>query len=351
MECYQKCLTLSEKIKDQQSIAYTLNNIGILYDNQRNYSKALEYYEKSLNIKQQLKDSIGVGNSLLNIGGIHGIMKNYEKAFASIQQSLVIREQLRDQAGMATCLHGIANIYNAQGKYSDALDYLQKCLHIAEKSGNQYSISALYIELGGTYFFLKQTQKAKEYLNKGLKIAQDNAYLEWMVNSTGNLMKVDSALGDWKSAFEHHKLYKQYSDSLHNEDKAKEFGRVESKYEFEKKAEEQKRKEAELAKIEAEETERRNNLQYLTIFAGIIGLFAGLVFMGKFSIPTRVLDVAIFAGLLITFEFLLVLFDPWLDDFSGGIPFYKLGFNTLVAFGFAPLHGFLEGKLKRRLVK
>ena len=126
---------------------------------------------------------------------------------------------------------------------------------------------------------------------------------------------------------------------------------MESKYQFEKEAEEAKRKQEELAKIEAEKTERRNNLQYLTIFAGIIGLFAGLVFIGKFKIPTRVMDVAVFAGLLILFEFLLILFDPWLDNFSGGIPFYKLGFNTVVAFAFAPLHGFLESKLKKRLVK
>ena len=61
------------------------------------------------------------------------------------------------------------------------------------------------------------------------------------------------------------------------------------------------------------------------------------------------MDIALFAGLLILFEFLLILFDPMFDKYSGGIPFYKLGFNTLVAFGFSPLHGWIEEKLRKRL--
>jgi hypothetical protein len=162
--------------------------------------------------------------------------------------------------------------------------------------------------------------------------------------------QADSALGDYKSAFEHHKLYKQYSDSLHNEDKAKEFGRIESRYQFEKEAEEQKRKQAEAKRIAQEETDRRNNLQYLSIFGGLLVLFGGLAFVGKLKIPERVLDIALFAALLILFEFLLILFDPILDQYTGGVPIQKLVFNSLIALGFAPLHGFLEGKLKKRFL-
>jgi hypothetical protein len=164
-----------------------------------------------------------------------------------------------------------------------------------------------------------------------------------------SIYQSDSALGDWKSAFEYHKLFKQYSDSLHNEDKAKEFGRIESRYQFEKEAEEAKRKQAEAQRKEQLETERRNNLQYLSIFAGLMILFGGLAFVGKLKIPARVLDIVLFAALLILFEFLLILFDPILDEYTGGIPIQKLIFNSVIALGFAPLHGFLEKKLRRRM--
>jgi hypothetical protein len=162
------------------------------------------------------------------------------------------------------------------------------------------------------------------------------------------LYQIDSALGYWQSAFEHHKRFKQLSDSLHNEEKAKEMGRIESRYQFEKDAEETKRKEQEAIRLAQIETERRNNLQYLSIFGGILTLFGALAFLGRFKIPVRLLNVALFATLLILFEFLLILFEPLLDQYTGGVPIQKLAFNSLIAFGFAPLHGFLEQKLRKR---
>jgi hypothetical protein len=162
------------------------------------------------------------------------------------------------------------------------------------------------------------------------------------------MYRADSALGNWKSAFEYLFLYKQYYDSLRNEDKAREMGRIESKYQFEQQAEEAKQQQAEAQRKEQDATNRRNNLQYLSIFVGLLALFGTIAFLGKFRIPKRVLDIILFAALLIFFEFLLILFDPFLEQFTGGIPLQKLLFNTFIALGYAPLHGFLEKKLKRR---
>jgi hypothetical protein len=201
------------------------------------------------------------------------------------------------------------------------------------------------------YCKLGQHNLSKEYARKGLKISQEIHHLENMKKGANVSYQADSALRNWKSAFEHHKLYKQYSDSLHNEEKAKEFGRVESRYQFEKEAEEAKRKEAEARRLAEIETERRNNLQYLSIFGGLMVLFGVLAFIGRFRIPTQVLDITLFATLLILFEFLLILFDPILDRYTGGIPIQKLVFNSVIALGFAPLHGFLEKKLRVRFVK
>jgi len=202
--------------------------------------------------------------------------------------------------------------------------------------------------ISDSYFHLGQLQSAQTYARQALQLAQQIQHLEYMKYGAGAAYQADSALGDYKSAFEHHKLFKQYSDSLHNEEKSKEFGRIESKYQFEKEAEEAKRKEAEAKRITQEQTERRNNLQYLSIFAGLLVLFGVLAFVGKLKIPARVLDISLFAALLILFEFLLILFDPILDQYTGGIPVQKLVFNSVIAFGFAPLHGFLEKKLKQR---
>ena len=194
-------------------------------------------------------------------------------------------------------------------------------------------------------------ERASFYSRQALQIIQSINHLELNRSIAETRYQIDSAHGNWKAAFEAHRLYKIYSDSMKNDEQSKELGRLESKYEFEQQAQAEKRKAEEAARLAAEQTERRNNLQYLSIFAGLIGLFGGLVFLRGLRVPLRVMDVALFAGLLILFEFLLVLFDPVVDDYSGGIPLYKLVFNTGIAVVLAPVHHLAIRGLRRRLVK
>jgi len=323
----------------------------MIYSNQGKFDKALDYYQKSLRIFEQINNQDAIATCLTNIGVLYQDAKNYPLALEYYLNSLKIKEQIGDEDGIGICLTNIGNIYHQQKNYSLALQTYQAGLKLAEKTGDQLGISYAWSVIASTYLKTHQFTTAKIYADKGLKLAQKINALYYIVSNAKISFEVDSALGDWKSAFEHHKLYKQYSDSLHNEDKAKEFGRVESKYQFEKEAEEQKRKEAEAKRLAQIETERSNNLQYLSIFGGLMVLFGLLAFIGRFSIPVRVLDISLFATLLILFEFLLILFDPILDRYTGGIPIQKLIFNSVIALGFAPLHGFLEKKLRGRFVK
>jgi tetratricopeptide (TPR) repeat protein len=322
--------------------------MGNIYSDQGNHPKALDYYQKSLKIREQIGDQQGIAVCLMNMGNSYYDQGNYPKALDYYQKSLKIQEQIGNQQGIAYSLNNMGSIYSGQGNYPKALEYFQKSLKINEQIGDQGGIANCLNNIGAAYNELHQPQTAKEFARKGLKLAQEIKHMEWMKRGAEVSYRADSALGDWKSAFEYHKLYKQYSDSLHNEEKAKEFGRIESRHQFEKEAEEAKRKEQEAKRLAEIETERRNNLQYLSIFGGIIALFGVIAFLGRFRIPVRVLNIALFAALLILFEFLLILFDPILDQYTGGIPVQKLVFNSVIALVFAPLHGFLERKLKRR---
>jgi len=46
-----------------------------------------------------------------------------------------------------------------------------------------------------------------------------------------------------------------------------------------------------------------------------------------------------------------VLLDPWVEEWTGGAPGYKLMFNALLAGFIFPVHQFFEGKLIKRLMK
>jgi len=347
-----KSLDIIDKYKGNLSNrSSTLLSIGNIYTYQGEFDKALSYFNESLLINQKLGIQSDIANSFVNIGIIYNHKMQYEQAINYLLKALSIFEMMNDKDGIASVLGNIATVYGTQKKYTIALEQFQKALKIFQNIDNPKGITESLINIGYCYIDLRNPILAKTYALQGLERAIKIRNLEMTKSASEIIFQSDTSLQNWKSAFEHHKLYKQYSDSLHNEDKAKEFGRIESRYQFEKEAEEQKRKEAEAKRLAQIETERRNNLQYLSIFGGLMVLFGLLAFIGRFSIPVRVLDISLFATLLILFEFLLILFDPILDRYTGGIPIQKLVFNSVIALGFAPLHGFLEKKLRGRFVK
>jgi tetratricopeptide (TPR) repeat protein len=61
----------SEKLFYQKQLAYALNNIGYVADEQGDMQKALEYYNKSLKIQEAIHDKAGLARSLNNIGTIY----------------------------------------------------------------------------------------------------------------------------------------------------------------------------------------------------------------------------------------------------------------------------------------
>jgi hypothetical protein len=83
----------------------------------------------------------------------------------------------------------------------------------------------------------------------------------------------------------------------------------------------------------------------------IMAFMTVLLFSGKFKLPMNVVEGGIFFTLLILFEFLLVLFDPFIAKYAGGEPAYSLLINSGLALLILPFHGFFEKLLKKRLQK
>jgi len=140
-------------------------------------------------------------------------------------------------------------------------------------------------------------------------------------------------------------------DSIKNDETQKAAIRQQTKYEFEKAQLVKEQEKKEQARLEAEVTSRRDNLQYSVILIAILVLFGGVLSIGFVKVSVRMAEGIIFFSFLILFEFLLVLADPTIDSWSGGAPGIKLLFNAAIAALIFPAHAFFESKLKSRLNK
>ncbi|MBI3500435.1 MAG: tetratricopeptide repeat protein [Bacteroidetes bacterium] len=197
--------------------------------------KALEYYNTAIKILNENGLQQHTASPLSGIGIIYFSQKNYEKAIDYFKQSLAIDEKTGDKKSISTMLNDIGSAYDEEGKYDMALDYYFKALQLSEELKVPDQTSMNLYNIGYVYGKQKKFEQAIEYLKKGLALAkQINSKFD-IKNAFQFLSETYQRMGDYKNAYEYHKLYSDTKDSLLNEESSKQIAEMQTKYETEKK--------------------------------------------------------------------------------------------------------------------
>jgi tetratricopeptide (TPR) repeat protein len=93
-DCYEQSLAIFRELSDQANVARSLHQLGVLYQAQREYSRARDCYEQSLAIKQKLDNRAGVAISLHNLGRLFEEEGAHEQAVRYVAQAFAIATQL-----------------------------------------------------------------------------------------------------------------------------------------------------------------------------------------------------------------------------------------------------------------
>ncbi|NQZ67692.1 MAG: tetratricopeptide repeat protein, partial [Lentisphaeria bacterium] len=189
-------LTIREEIGDKKGMAGSYNNIGLIYQDQGDYAKAINYYTKSLTIEEETGNKQGVAASL-NIIGV---------------------------------------IYKEQGDYANAMDYYTKSLKIKEEIGNKKGMANSYNSIGGIYYAQGDYAKAKNYSLRALSLAQEIGAVKETRDASMSLSNAYKKLGNYKESLAMYELYITTRDSINSEENQKAVIQQEYKYKYEKQA-------------------------------------------------------------------------------------------------------------------
>ena len=330
IDCHTKSLKIREEIGDQKGIAASLGNIGNIYKDQGDaatilkekeelYNKAIDYQNRGLKIKQQINDQQGIAASLSNLGIIFRSQgkllsdtlqkeEMYKKALDFQIRSLKIQEEVGNKRGIANTLSNIGLIYAEKGEYmvepaqknkfyENSIEYHQRGLEIQDEIGNKQGVARALINIGTMYYaqiesslnYHQKTHlysKVISYNKRALKIAQERNFAREIESAAQLLFKNYKATAQYKLALQMHELYSITKDSIGSEENQNEVIRQELKYNYEKKAatdsianvKEKEIKDAQIAKQKAEIKAKRN--QQYGLFGGLalILLFAGMLY-------------------------------------------------------------------------
>ncbi|HTJ85760.1 MAG TPA: tetratricopeptide repeat protein [Terriglobales bacterium] len=177
--------------------------MGATYDQQKDYTKAIDAYQHAIALDRDNLDAIrGLADSLLNSGQTDKALQQYkviadanpEDARTYIRMAEIYRKQGKLDVAIqnlkkASSLvkdderisYELAEIYQAQGRYDDATQQLQTLLKSSEKADNKYTQEeqdnrAIFLErLGSVYRDNNNEQAALDTFQKMLALGDDNA--------------------------------------------------------------------------------------------------------------------------------------------------------------------------------
>ena len=370
---FLKSLSIYEETKDSTGVAKCLSNIGTIHFYQKNYNKTLDYWGQALGMQRALRDTSEIARMLNNIGVAYEKQKNYEKALEYHKESLDSRIKMGDKRGVAESNQNIAIIHAMREDFNDAIKYFEESLEMRQALGNKRDISQTMGNIGQLYLewtvaqkkqgiaqntFAAKLAKAKGYIEESLRIAKELKAKNTIKYAYKNLSEIYENQKNTDEALRYFKQYSALKDSLFTEQSSSKIAEMEANYQVEKEKREQeiaeierKRIEAEQARVLAKQIERRHLLQYSGILIFIVAFFIILLFSGKLNIPIRLAEGGIFFTFLLIFEFILVLSDPYIENWTGGEPAFKLLINAGLAAMIFPLHSLAEENMKRRLFK
>lgn len=305
----KKCLDKFEETGDEIGISRCLINLGDIYRNQGNYLLAMKSFQRSLKINEENHNQIGISHALIHIGIIFYEMKDYNKALEYYKRALDINHELDNKVEITYCLNNIALVYEKQNKlnesikyydqcialgkeihfihilgwanngkgvvlskqkkYDEALEFLSRALEIRLSRDDKKDIAQSYNSIGNLYLKTNEYSKAKNYLLKGYKIANEIENDLNLTDAAQGLSAVYEKFGDYKNSLKYHKIYKQYSDSILNQENFVRLASLEIKAHFEKEKQAIELKQEKKDALAAEKIKRQRAVN-ISLILGIL---------------------------------------------------------------------------------
>ncbi len=247
IDYFIKALEVAEMAQDTFTIAQTLNNIGIVYDDDLgDNDKALDYYLNSIQYKKQIlgedKDYFSLVMTQMYAGLIYLKKEQWEKATDIFNEAVVFTELITDNdkkylvyfnLGLFSAYYG-SHRGNQKMVY-EGIKYYLLAEEAVIKSGNSINYGKTLANIADAYFYVDETELANKNIKKAESIATEVKSLDlWELIYKVYQTNYEN-MKNYKLAYFYKDSVMQILDSINSMKRQKAIAEIEAKYETEKK--------------------------------------------------------------------------------------------------------------------
>ncbi|MFN8115864.1 MAG: tetratricopeptide repeat protein [Bacteroidia bacterium] len=255
IESFENSLVVSKKNNDIPDQNDALTGLGFIYGELGELDKEYEYLSECLSIQKKLNDAHGLAYSYNNIGFIYNKKNAFLKAKECFKNSLKYALETNELEAVALAYHNIGNSYRLLNNVDSAFFYYQKSIDLRDKINDEGGKSLTLVELGSLNLSLKKNNIALKYFENAYQIGLKLNQTETIRKSADFLSSLYFTNKEFKKAYQMQVIFKQYSDSLFNQENKKAAYKKQIKMDYEKKEAEIKL----IAKLENEKIQSQAN--------------------------------------------------------------------------------------------
>src|SRR5690554_1705675 len=213
---YHMGYELSDSLQYLEGTSYALNNMAVIYRQQRRYDQALVLYEKSLAIKRAERDTAGIISGLYNIGLAFSYLDQHSESLDALLDAELLSMQY---SGVVTQIPNIAigigvAHYNL-GNISESRRYLEAGIAGARNLTPEKVSGLAY--LGSVEVMQRQVARGLELIEEAYALSLHSGRKELLRAILKERAKAVEQAGDLKLSNESWKAYNAISDSLNQE--------------------------------------------------------------------------------------------------------------------------------------
>ena len=268
LQYYLEAAKVYENLNNKGQASKIYNNIGVVYKAQEESQKALDYFLKALQIQIKQKDA-NRGITQTNIANIYFTQKKLDAAFQYYTSAKNSIDAHPNPRALGEWYNNIGSYYKTREYPEMALENWKKAVTTFEAINDKFGLADTYLHLAEFYNDQNNSAEALKAANNALALANETDVLEQIVVAQKVLSDIYSESGNTNQALVHFKKYSTAKDSLHKKNDVRKAVEAAMNYEFEKKEILQK-EENQKRELLLKEEAKSNNLKLL--FGALIAL-------------------------------------------------------------------------------
>jgi two-component system, NarL family, sensor histidine kinase UhpB len=285
-EQHLKSLQLFEEIGNERGMSFCYQSLSNSFTQLKQYNQALAYANKSIKIKTALNDRKGLGSAQSNLGDIYKGLGDLDKAILHFSTSLNIAREVKSLPDELGNYMNIAKVYKEKKDFKQALDYFNQSKLLAKQLKDSSSLASVETELIALQNNVSTKVAAENKLKSNIEFLEDRGDLNRQASGFKNMVDFYTANKEFDKALEYNNKYHQAIDSIENNDLQLQIKKMEELYNIEK-----KEKEITVLKKDQQLTQARLQKQKIFQYGALLLLglltLSGVLLFNRFKLRQK----------------------------------------------------------------